>query len=84
MVVTLGLWVIFSPLPKNVPPQLPEYQYHCAPEPSAPPLRLKFTDAPWQMVFAGALVVIEVGAVDTAFTTTVLLVVQLPMEWVIV
>jgi len=50
------------PVPRKVPPQLPEYQFQLAPEPSDPPETVSVVEEPGQIGLADA--VIPVGAVD--------------------
>lgn len=58
-----------APVPTSVPPQLPEYQVHAAPEPSEPPDTESVVGLPEQtgLTLADA----PVGAVEKVFTVTV-------------
>lgn len=60
--------VIELPLPTKVPPQLPAYQFHTAPVPSAPPLTVKLVE-PEEQTDAGDAEA-EAGAEEGVFNTT--------------
>ena len=62
MVFDEGDTVIAEPVPAGVPPQLPVYHCHCAPDPKDPPETESWVEAPSQIGFTVAL--IAVGAVD--------------------
>jgi len=57
------------PVPTWVPPQLPEYQTHCAPVPNDPPVIDKVLD--WPELIDDGLADAEVAAVDRVSRLTV-------------
>ena len=67
--MALGETIIEVPVPKNVPPQLPEYQFHAAPEPKPPPLTESVVDCPGQIGFN--VVPMLVGAEENGFIVKV-------------
>ena len=69
MVVEEGVTEILDPVPTNVPPHEPEYQFQLAPVPRDPPVTTRVVAVPWQTesCVAPALV----AAVEGVFITTV-------------
>jgi hypothetical protein len=69
VVVAAGVtFNVVVPLPIRVPPQLSEYQYQLAPDPSDPPDIVSVTFVPLHILLT--LGVIDVGAVDSVLTKT--------------
>ncbi len=68
VVVLDGDTLIEFPVPTNVPPQLPLYQFHVAPVPKLPPVTVRVVDDPLQMV---VMPEIPVGATDNDCTVIV-------------
>jgi hypothetical protein len=64
----VGVTEIEPPVPTNVPPQLPVYQFQDAPAPNEPPVTVNVEDPPEQTVEGDALA--PVGADDAADTVT--------------
>ncbi len=71
MVVAVGLTLTEVPVPIAVPPQDPLYHFQLAWKPSVPPLTVRVTVLPPQVV--SLLAVMPVGATDLLFTLMVLL-----------
>ena len=67
----VGETVNAVPLPTDVPPHEPVYQYQSAPVPNEPPVSVSVTVVPEQIVDEG-FAVIEVGEVDNVFTMIVI------------
>ncbi len=66
--MAVGETVMDVPVPTWVPPQLPEYQIHCAPVPNDPPVSVKVLDSP--ELIDGGLADAEVAAVDSVSRLT--------------
>jgi hypothetical protein len=65
--VETGETVTLLPVPTNVPPQEPEYQFATAPVPAVPPTRVKTEEPPAQIVVVPEMLV---GATESVFTVT--------------
>jgi hypothetical protein len=66
VVVADGVTAREEPAPSLVPPHEPEYQFHVAPVPSAPPEIVRFEVEPGQT--EAALALAEIADVDKEFT----------------
>jgi hypothetical protein len=62
VVLLPGETVTEFPVPTNVPPQLPLYQFHAAPVPKLPPLTVSVVELPLQMVVVPLM---PVGVVES-------------------
>ena len=78
--MAVGETLILLPVPTNVPPQLPEYQFATAPVPAVPPVKVNVVELPLQTV---VVPFIPVGATESVWTVTVILahvvVLQVPL-----
>ena len=67
MVVKTGETLINNPVPATVPPQEFEYQYHFAPVPKLPPVKLKDVRMPEQ---TGEIEFMEFAEIDKVLIET--------------
>ena len=71
VVVEVGFTLIVAPIPASVPPQLPEYHFHCALVPREPPFTESCDGSPAQSVITDADA--DVAATEGAFTVMTML-----------